>query len=84
MIKLTLYIASDDPVASQSASYLKAFCQENTGYQLEIIDILEHPKVARTQRILAIPTLVKEAPPPMRRIIGNLEGADLKSLLQVT
>jgi circadian clock protein KaiB len=45
-------------------------------YQLEVIDILEHPQLAEDERILATPTLIKQLPPPLRRVIGDLSNRD--------
>ena len=45
-------------------------------YKLEIIDVLEHPQVAEEDRILATPTLIKQLPPPLRRVIGDLSDKD--------
>ena len=45
-------------------------------YELEIIDVLEHPQVAEDERILATPTLIKQLPPPLRRVIGDLSDTE--------
>lgn len=45
-------------------------------YEIEIIDILEHPKLAEDERILATPTLIKQLPPPLRRVIGDLSDRE--------
>lgn len=45
-------------------------------YELEIIDVLEHPQVAEDDKILATPTLIKQLPPPLRRVIGDLSDTD--------
>jgi circadian clock protein KaiB len=53
---------------------LRRICEEDLRgeYALEIIDVLEQPDVAETDRILATPTLIKQLPPPLRRVIGDL------------
>ena len=57
---------------------LRRICEEdlNGQYALEIIDVLEQPEVAETDRILATPTLIKQLPPPLRRVIGDLSDKD--------
>ena len=57
---------------------LRRICEEdlNGQYALEIIDVLEQPEVAETDRILATPTLIKELPLPLRRVIGDLSDKD--------
>jgi circadian clock protein KaiB len=57
---------------------LKKICEEHlTGrYQIEVIDLLENPKLARGDQILAIPTLVRRLPVPVRKIIGDLSNTE--------
>jgi circadian clock protein KaiB len=57
---------------------LRRICESELGaqYDLEIIDVLEHPQIAEDQRILATPTLVKQLPLPLRRVIGDLSDRD--------
>lgn len=45
-------------------------------FKIEVIDILEHPELAENEKILATPTVIKELPPPMRRVIGDLSNAE--------
>jgi circadian clock protein KaiB len=68
---------------------LKKYCEMHLGdrYELEVIDLLKHPQLAAGDQILAIPTLVRKVPVPMRKIIGDLSneekvlvGLDLKPL----
>jgi circadian clock protein KaiB len=60
---------------------LRRICEEGLGeeYELIIIDVLERPQLAEAEKILATPTLIKELPPPVRRIIGDL--SDTKQVL---
>jgi circadian clock protein KaiB len=53
---------------------LERICQQELAgqYELEIIDVLEHPQRAEDEKILATPTLIKQLPPPLRRVIGDL------------
>ena len=57
---------------------LRRICEEDLrgNYKLEIIDVLEHPQRAEDDRILATPTLIKQLPPPLRRVIGDLSDKD--------
>lgn len=75
---LKLYITGTSPRAELAIANLKRICEEDLGgaYQLEIIDVLEHPEAAESDRIVATPTLVKQLPPPLRRVIGDLSDRD--------
>jgi len=74
---LRLYIAGNTPRAVTALANLQRVCEtELQGrYTLEVIDLLENPRLAREDQIVAIPTLVRALPPPMRKIIGNLSEA---------
>lgn len=71
-------MAGKTPRAEQAIANLKRICeQELQGrYELEIIDVIEHPERAEEARILATPTLIKELPPPLRRVIGDLSDKE--------
>jgi circadian clock protein KaiB len=71
---LKLYVTGTSPRAEVAIANLRRICeQELRGqYQLEVIDVLEHPQVAEDDKILATPTLIKQLPPPLRRVIGDL------------
>lgn len=75
---LRLYVAGQTPKSVTAFANLKAICEEHLKgrYSLEIIDLLEHPELARDDGILAIPTLVRKLPPPLRKIIGDLSNTD--------
>ena len=72
--QLRLYVAGQTPKSIRAFSNLKALCEEHLkgSYQIEVIDLLEHPQLARGDQIVAIPTLVRRLPPPVRKIIGDL------------
>lgn len=72
--KLRLYVAGQTPKSIRAFANLKALCEEHLkgSYQIEVIDLLEHPQLARGDQIVAIPTLVRRLPPPVRKIIGDL------------
>jgi circadian clock protein KaiB len=75
---LTLYVTGTSPRAKIAIANLQRICdQELEGqYELEIVDVLEHPQRAEDEKILATPTLIKELPPPLRRVIGDLSDKD--------
>lgn len=73
-IILKLYIAGMTPAAQRAIKNLNDICAEISNgeeYVLEVIDILLHPQLAEDEKILATPTVIKQLPPPMRRLIGD-------------
>ena len=72
--QLRLYIAGKTARAVTALANLQRICETHLQgrYTLEVIDLLENPRLAREDQIVAIPTLVRKLPPPMRKIIGNL------------
>jgi len=75
---LKLYVTGTSPRTRQAVENLQRICeQELRGrYRLEIIDVLEQPQAAEDDRVLATPTLIKQLPPPLRRVIGDLSDKD--------
>jgi circadian clock protein KaiB len=73
---LRLYIAGQTPKSVTALANLKKICEEHMHgqYRIEIIDLMENPQLARKDQIVAIPTLVRELPQPLRRIIGDLSN----------
>lgn len=71
---LRLYVSGRSPKAEAAIDNLRRICDEELGddYELQVIDVLEHPQVAEDDKILATPTLIKRLPPPLRRVIGDL------------
>ena len=71
---LRLYVTGNTPRSVRAIENLRRICAEELAdrYQMVVVDVLERPQLAEEERILATPTLVKELPPPMRRIIGDL------------
>jgi circadian clock protein KaiB len=71
---LTLYVTGSSPRAELAIANLRRICQQDLDgrYELQIIDVLEHPQMAEDEKILATPTLIKKLPPPLRRVIGDL------------
>ena len=76
--KLRLYVAGQTPKSIRALANLKALCEKHLKgrYQIEVIDLLEHPHMARGDQIVAIPTLVVKLPEPVRKIIGDLSNTD--------
>jgi circadian clock protein KaiB len=64
--------------AETAIANLRRICEQELGgqYQLEIIDVLEHPQLAEDDKILATPTLIKQLPPPLRKVIGDLSDKE--------
>ncbi len=75
---LKLYITGHTPKSDQAIANLKSLCEKELKdqYELDIIDVLENPQLAEDEKILATPTLIRELPPPLRRIIGDLSNTD--------
>src|SRR5216110_3534304 len=75
---LRLYVAGQTPKSIRAFANLKVLCDEHLEgrYQIEVIDLLEHPEQARGAQIVAIPTLVIKLPQAVRKIIGDLSNTD--------
>jgi circadian clock protein KaiB len=80
--RLKLFITGQTSRSSRAIANLRRICEDALGteYELNIIDVLERPQLAEDERILATPTLIKEFPLPVRRIIGDL--SDTSQVLQ--
>jgi circadian clock protein KaiB len=75
---LKLYITGRTPRSERAISNLQRICEEDLAnqYEMVIIDILERPQLAEDEKILATPMLIKQLPPPLRRIIGDLSDTE--------
>src|SRR5215831_16283043 len=75
---LRLYVAGQSAKCLAAARNLNKFCEEHLAgrYRIEIIDLLENPRLARDDQILAIPTLVRKVPEPLRKIVGDLSNTE--------
>jgi circadian clock protein KaiB len=75
---LRLYVAGQTPKSIAAFANLKKICEEHLKgkYNIEVIDLLENPKLAKGDQILAIPTLVRKLPEPIRKIIGDLSNTE--------
>ena len=76
--ELRLYVAGQTPRSVTAFANLKNICEEHLAgkYRIEVIDLLENPQLARGDQILAVPTLVRKLPEPVRKIIGDLSDAE--------
>jgi circadian clock protein KaiB len=76
--ELRIYIAGQTPNSVAAIGNLRRLCEDRLQgrYRIEIIDLLEKPQLARGDQIIAIPTLVRKLPAPMKKIIGNLSIAE--------
>ena len=76
--ELRLYVAGTSPKSVAAFRNLKALCEEHLQgrYTIEVVDLLENPRLASGDQILAIPTLVRKLPPPIRKIIGDLSNQE--------
>ena len=78
VVDLRLYVAGQTPKSLAAISNLKRICTEhlNDRYRIEVIDLAKNPALARDHQILAIPTLVRSLPVPIRKIIGDLSDTE--------
>jgi circadian clock protein KaiB len=76
--ELRLYVAGITPKSIEAFANLKKICEEHLAgkYHIEVVDLMESPKLARGDQILAIPTLVRRLPPPLKKIIGDLSDTE--------
>lgn len=76
--ELRLYVAGQTPKSLTALANLKRICEENLAgrYKIDVIDLVQNPQLARGDQILAIPTLVRRLPEPLRRIIGDLSNSE--------
>lgn len=78
MWQLRLYVAGMTPTANRALHNLHKICEEHLAgnYQIEVIDLLEQPALAEGDQILAVPTLVRNLPEPILKIIGDLSNTE--------
>ncbi len=76
--ELRLYIAGQTPNSIAAIANLKKICEDQLQgkYRIEVIDLLEKPQLAKGDQIIAIPTLVRRLPPPVKKIVGNLSKTE--------
>jgi circadian clock protein KaiB len=75
---LRLYVAGHSAKCVAAVRNLNRFCEEHLAgrYRIEVVDLLENPRLARDDQILAIPTLVRRLPEPLRKIVGDLSNTE--------
>jgi circadian clock protein KaiB len=75
---LRLYVAGQTPKSLAAIANLKQICEEHLAdrYTIEVVDLLVSPQLAAGDQILAVPTLVRRLPPPIKRVIGNLSNTE--------
>ena len=75
---LRLYVAGLTPKAVRAFANLRRICEEHLAgrYSIEIVDLVENPALGRGDQILALPTLVRRLPPPVKKIIGDLSNTE--------
>jgi circadian clock protein KaiB len=75
---LKLYVAGQSPKSLKALVNLKLLCEEHLtpGYEIEVIDLVEQPRLAAGDEIVAIPTLVRTLPEPIRKVIGDLSDPE--------
>jgi circadian clock protein KaiB len=75
---LRLYVTGRTPKCVTALENLKRFCEERMAgrYEIEVVDLLENPRLAKDDQIIAIPTLVRKLPEPLRKVIGNLSDTE--------
>jgi circadian clock protein KaiB len=75
---MRLYVAGQSPRSNAAIANLRRICDEHMPgrYEVQVIDLARNPELARMDQIVAIPTLVKKMPTPVRRIIGDLSATD--------
>ena len=87
--RLRLYVAGQTPKSLTAFANLKSLCEEHLAdrYTIEVIDLARQPRLAQGDQIVALPTLIRKLPPPIKRIVGDLSnleqvmvGMDLKPI----
>ena len=75
---LKLYVAGQTPKSIRAMDNLKRICEEHIkdGYKIEVIDLVKNPQLAKGDEIFAVPTLVRQLPHPIRKIIGDLSNTE--------
>ncbi len=76
--ELRLYVTGRSPKCARAIENLQAACEQHLAgrYHIEVVDLLENPRLAADDQILAVPTLVRKLPPPIRKIVGDLSDTE--------
>jgi len=75
---LKLYVAGQSPKSVNAIANIKRICEENLKgrYELDVIDLYQQPQLAQGEQIIALPTLMRKLPAPLRRIIGDMSNTE--------
>ena len=75
---LRLFVTGSTPRSLRAITNLKAICEEHLAgrYRLEVLDLYQHPELAKQNNLIAAPTLIKSLPEPIRRVIGDMSDED--------
>lgn len=75
---LKLYVAGQSPKSVNAIANIKKICEENLQgrYELDVIDLYQQPQLAQSEQIIAVPTLIRKLPQPLRRIIGDMSNTE--------
>lgn len=75
---LKLYVAGQSPKSTIAIDNIKRICEENLQgqYELDVIDLYQQPQLAQGEQIIAVPTLIRKLPTPLRRIIGDMSNTE--------
>jgi circadian clock protein KaiB len=75
---LRLYVTGQSPKCLRAIENLRRACEEHLAgrYRIEVVDLLENPRLAADDQILAVPTVVRKLPSPMRKIVGDLSDTE--------
>jgi len=78
MWELRLYVAGKTPKSLAAIANLQRLCDEHLAgkFTIEVVDLIVHPHLAKGDEIVAIPTLIRKLPPPIRRVIGDLSNEE--------
>ena len=75
---LKLYVTGASPSSTRAITNVRHMCQEHLQgrYELQVVDLYHHPKLAKSEQIIAAPTLIKTLPAPIRRFVGDMSNCD--------
>jgi circadian clock protein KaiB len=77
--EFVIYVAGNTATADSAIASMRQICDSHAGddYDIQVVDLLDHPELARHHQILAVPTVVRTHPPPEKRVIGDLSSIEL-------
>jgi circadian clock protein KaiB len=77
-VKLKLYVSGTSPKSAKAIAYVRGICEEHLQgrYDLEVIDLYQRPDLAAKEKVVAVPTLIREVPEPILRMVGDFADDD--------